>query len=90
MKAYANAIAERLVGTVRRECLDRLIVVGRRHLEGILAEYLQHYNEHRPHRSLAQRPPAAAADEPAPAPEGAVLLKRDVLGGLVHEYRLVA
>jgi transposase InsO family protein len=86
----ANAIAERFVGTVRRECLDRLIVLGRRHLEGILAEYLQHYNGHRPHRSLAQRPPTTATNEPAAAPEGAVLLKRDVLAGLVHEYRLVA
>jgi putative transposase len=53
----ANAFAERLVGTVRRECLDRLLIVGRRHLEHVLAEYFAHYNRHRPHRALDQRWP---------------------------------
>ena len=54
----ANAFAERLVGgTVRRECLDRMLVVNRRHLEAVLREYVDHYNRHRPHRSLGQLPP---------------------------------
>jgi putative transposase len=53
----ANAIAERLVGTLRRECLDRLLIVDRRHLERALRAYVEHYNHHRPHRSLEQRPP---------------------------------
>jgi putative transposase len=50
----ANAFAERFVGTVRRECLDRILIFGRHHLEQVLAEYIANYNEHRPHRSLDQ------------------------------------
>jgi len=61
----ANAFAERFVGSVRRECLDRLLVFGRRHLEQILAESVEHYNEHRPHRSLGQHSPQQET-EPAP------------------------
>jgi transposase InsO family protein len=53
----ANAIAERLVGTIRRECLDRFLIFGRRHLEQVLAEYVTHYNEHRPLRGLYQQAP---------------------------------
>ena len=56
----ANAFAERLVGTVRRECLDRLLILGRRHLEHVLADYVVHYNEHRPHRALDQQCPLRA------------------------------
>jgi putative transposase len=52
----ANAFAERWVGTVRRECTDRMLTVGKRHLAAVLAEYVAHYNGHRPHRSLGQRP----------------------------------
>jgi putative transposase len=54
----ANAIAERFIGTLRRECLDHLLITGPRHLAAVLREYLQHYNAHRPHRSLDQRSPA--------------------------------
>ena len=54
----ANAIAERFIGTLRRECLDHLLITGPRHLEVVLREYVQHFNTHRPHRSLDQRPPA--------------------------------
>lgn len=53
----ANAIAECWVGDVRRECLDRMLIVNRCHLEQVLAEYVDHFNGHRPHRSLEQRPP---------------------------------
>ena len=56
----ANAFAERFVGTVRRECLDRILIFGRRHLERVLAEYVAHYNEHRPHRALGQLAPVGA------------------------------
>jgi transposase InsO family protein len=53
----ANAYAERWVGTVRREVLDRLLILGRRQLVSVLAEYTDHYNVHRPHRALGQAPP---------------------------------
>ena len=53
----ANAFAERFVGTVRRGCLDRMLIFGRRHLEAVVHEYVDHYNGHRPHRSLGQLPP---------------------------------
>ncbi len=84
----ANAIAERWIGTLRRECLDHLLITGPRHLAVVLREYLEHYNTHRPHRSLHQRPPAGRT----PLPTGATVrpLRRDRLGGLVHEYVQVA
>ena len=53
----ANAIAERFIGTLRRECLDHMLITGPRHLDAVLREFAQHYNAHRPHRSLRQRPP---------------------------------
>jgi putative transposase len=82
----ANAIAERWICSVRRECTDRLLITGRRHLEALLAEYVDHYNTHRPHRTLQQRPPNARPDL-EPRPGGSVrVLRRDRLGGLIHEY----
>jgi putative transposase len=53
----ANAHAERWVRTLRGECLDHLLIVGRRHLERVLRVYVRHYNEHRPHRALGLVPP---------------------------------
>jgi len=87
----ANAFAERFVGTVRRECLDGMLIFGRGHLERVLAEYVAHYNEHRPHRSLGQLAPLNV--EPPPPigdPEPRALRRKDVVFGLIHEYRLVA
>jgi transposase InsO family protein len=88
----ANAFAERFVGTVRRECLDRMVIFGRRHLEQVLTEYLAHYNEHRPHRSLDQQVPLnlRVSLKLIDNPDSRRLRRRDVLGGLVHEYRFVA
>jgi transposase InsO family protein len=60
----ANAYAECWVCTVRRELLDRMLIFGRRHLESVMAEYVGHYNSHRPHRSLAQAPPLGPAQPP--------------------------
>jgi hypothetical protein len=87
----ANAFAERFVGTVRRACLDRMLILGRRHLERVLAEYIAHYNGHRPHRALGQQSPLAV--EPPPPisdPNPADLRRNDAVFGLIHEYRLVA
>ena len=84
----ANAIAERFIGTLRREYLDHILITGPRHLAAVLREYTQHYNALRPHRSLHQLPPAGGARPPS----GAVIrpLRRDRLGGLICEYLQVA
>ena len=84
----ANAIAERVIGTLRRECLDHVIVINERHLRRVLGEYIQHYNAMRPHRSLG-------LDAPEGRPRvdhfpGAQLHRHAVLGGLHHEYRWAA
>ena len=88
----ANAICERVIGTLRRECLDRILILGRRHLEAVLAEYVRHYNDHRPHRSLAQRSPRFSDETPTALVDvdPARLRRADRLGGLIHEYRMVA
>jgi transposase InsO family protein len=80
----ANAFAERWVRTVRSDCLDRILILGRRHLEHVLRVYRRHYNEHRPHRALQLLPPNGRSPTPGTAPAG--LLRRDLLGGLIHEY----
>jgi putative transposase len=84
-----NSIMERGVGSARRECLDRMLVAGERHLCLVLGEYSDHYNSHRPHRSLQQEPPNGRADLPAEV-TGMRVLRRDRLGGLIHEYAQVA
>jgi transposase InsO family protein len=86
----ANAFAERWVRTVRTECLDWMLVFGRRHLEWVLRSYTAHYNEARPHRGLNLKPPEPQP-EPAPWPaQGVRVRTRTVLGGLTHEYQLAA
>ena len=84
----ANAFAERWVRTVREECLDWMLIWGRRHLERVLGEYLRHYNDQRPHRSLALRPPRGIAPGSVPSAVAVTdrVRRRDRLGGLVHEY----
>ena len=84
----ANAFAERFVGTVRRECLDHLLIVNERHLGGVLAEWEAHYNEHRPHQGRQQQAPN---DEPARVVDlTAAIQRRPVLGGLINEYHRAA
>jgi putative transposase len=85
----ANAIAERWIASARRECLDRMLITGERHLRLVLDEYADHYNAHRPHRALQQGPPAGRPHPPALGASVRVL-RRDRLGGLIHEYSQVA
>ncbi|MBV9649206.1 MAG: transposase [Pseudonocardiales bacterium] len=85
----ANAIAERWIGTVRRELLDRMLIINRRHLTAVLNEYVAHFNDHRPHRALGQAAPLRSLPPPA-APSQCHLRRRDRLGGLIHEYTQVA
>lgn len=85
----ANAVAERWVRTVRNDCLDHLLIFGRRHLEQVLRAYLAHYNAERPHRSLELRVPNATPVQARGSPPGQ-LRRRDVMGGLIHEYTAAA
>jgi len=86
----ANAVAERFLGTARRECLDWLLIVNRRHLEHVLRVYVDHYNAHRPHRSLGLTPPAAIGSKPPVCSSSRELKRLDRLGGLIHEYSYAA
>jgi putative transposase len=84
----ANAVAERFVGTIRRECLDWLLIVNRRHLQHVLGEFVDYYNAHRPHRALGLAPPEPRRPPPttAASPSAAATRRHDRLGGLIHEY----
>jgi putative transposase len=87
----ANAIADRWVGTVRRECLDHLLITGRRHLLRVLHRYVRHCNRHRPHRSLDLSAPERSARQAIAGPPAAKQIhRRDLLGGLIHEYERAA
>jgi transposase InsO family protein len=91
----AKAFPERWVGTVRRECLDRLLIVSQRHLLAVLAEYVAHYNSHRPHQFLPQGSPiprpatyiTPSVEEHAPPTQ---VEQKEVLGGLIKEYHHAA
>jgi putative transposase len=85
----ANAYAERWVGTVRAECLDWLLILARGHLEQVLRIYVQHYNQHRPHRALGLQSPDSPAELIADQDRSGRVRRPDLLGGLVHEYRRV-
>ncbi len=84
----ANAFAERFAGTLRRECLDHALILGKQHLRRVLTEYAAHYNGHRPHQSLLQElpfcQPGRVADVTAPVEH------RQILSGLINEYRRAA
>jgi len=86
----AKAHAERWVGSARRECLDRILIVSQGHLERVLREYIAHHNTHRPRRALRQQSPIPKPI-PIDTPAGeAHVRRRDRLGGLLHEYELAA
>ena len=87
-----NAICERLIGTLRREVLDRTLILNQAHLRAVLAEYQEHYNTARPHQGIGQRVP-----DPGPAPRGTatdpgtcLIRRRPVLSGLINEYERAA
>ena len=84
----ANSFAERYVGTLRRECLDHVLIYGEQHLRSVLAEYARHYNAHRPHQARQQRPPL---HEPGHAIDVTARIEhRHAVGGLISEYRRAA
>ncbi len=87
----ANAICERIIGTLRRELFDRLLIVNEHHLRRVLTEYLLHYNAARPHRALGQLAPAQAGTRPPEINLAEHRIRRkQVLGGLTHEYQIAA
>jgi len=88
LKAYANARCERWIPSARRECLDWLLILGRRHLEAFLAEYVDRYNGFRPHRSLELRPPRAPTADPAVVSGPVIRCAR--VNGLINEYSRLA
>lgn len=89
----ANAICERLIGTLRREVLDHVLIINEAHLSAVLAEYVVHYNVARPHQGIAQRCPE---DDPERAPATVTDLtvgrirRKPVLGGITSEYQIAA
>jgi transposase InsO family protein len=91
LNAWSNAYTERWVRTARTECLDWILVRNRRHLEGILTQYIEHYNTARPHRGIGLNVPVAEAEPTSASIEQIRRVERtDVLGGLIHEYRHAA
>ena len=85
----ANAYAERWVGTIRRECLDRMLIFHEQQLRKVLTEYENHYNTHRPHRALEQRTPTERGAIQLPSASG-VVRRTQILGGLINEYHHAA
>ena len=83
----ANAFAERFVRTIRNECFDLLLICSRPHLEAVVAEYLRHYNKARPHRSLGLSQPIP---RPVTPTTNRTITRREILGGMIHEYDVAA
>ncbi|MGH3185713.1 MAG: integrase core domain-containing protein [Streptosporangiaceae bacterium] len=84
-----NATCERLVGTLRRELLDRTLILGEAHLRAVLTRYQAHYNGARPHQGIAQRVPDPGRDTPPPAVTDldiGRIRRKPVLNGLINEY----
>jgi transposase InsO family protein len=87
----ANAICERMIGTLRRKLFDRLLTVNEHHLRRVLTEYMVHYNTARPHRALGQLAPAQAHTRPLQINLAEHRIRRkQILGGLTHEYQIAA
>ena len=86
----ANTFAERWIGTIRRELLDRTIIWNQRQLERLVIDYIKHHNSHRPHRSLDQRPPLATEAPPPPHQRHLQVAESTRCDGLINEYRHAA
>ena len=84
-----NAIAERFIGTLRRECLDHILILGEDHLRRVLAEWVPYFNAGRPHQGIGQRIPSQPRLPDHTAPGGPIMA-RPMLGGLHHDYRRAA
>jgi putative transposase len=85
-----NAICERVIGTLRRELLDRTLILGERHLALVLREYLIHFNGHRPHQSRRQRPPDIETQPVRDVADLRSVRRRPVVAGLINEYHRAA
>jgi transposase InsO family protein len=88
-----NAICERLLGTLRRELLDRVLILGEAHLRAVLIEYRVHYNAARPHQGIAQRVPGSERGVPrgaAASPDVQRIRRKPILNGLINEYTRAA
>ena len=86
----ANAFAERWIGSIRRELLDRTIIWNQQQLDRLVIDYIDHYNTHRPHRSLDQQPPEAPEARASADPRHLRVVKSTLCHGLINEYRNVA
>jgi transposase InsO family protein len=86
----ANTFAERWIGSIRRELLDRTIIWNRRQLERLVTDYIAHHNEHRPHQSLGQQPPTPPQEPPDTPPASITVLRTSRCDGLINEYRNAA
>jgi transposase InsO family protein len=94
----ANSHAERFVRSVRRECLDHLLIMNERHLERVLRTYVRHYNRHRPHQGISEQAPTLVSTDrcttvPSESHHGRLmtrLARRDRLGRLIHDYEVAA
>jgi len=82
----ANAVCERYLGSLRRECLDHILILSERHMLGVLKEHVAHFNRGRPHQGIGQRVPAGSASPPDQRSK-AYIVATPILGGLHHEYR---
>ena len=85
-----NAICERVIGTLRRELLDRILILGERHLVLVLREYLTHYNRHRPHQSRQQRPPDIETQPVRAIADLRSVRRKPIVAGVINEYHHAA
>jgi len=85
-----NAICERVIGTLRRELLDRILILGERHLILVLREYVIHYDRHRPHQSRQQRPPDIETQSVRDVSDLRSVRRKPVVAGVISEYHRAA